>query len=107
MLKALTEQHIEEWVSVLPRDDLMSLSFTLHRLLTSVYGVKKTDAAESIGQLIGKNERTVYVNREKLSVTMQVASQTASKAIIRGKECFGKMRSSVRQHVTSSEKMLS
>ena len=57
--KALTEQHIQEWVSVLPRDDLMSLSLTLHHLLTNVYGVKKTDAAESIGQLIGKNERTV------------------------------------------------
>ena len=57
--KALAAQHIEEWVSVLSRDDLMSLSLTLHHVLVNIYGVTKRNAAEMIGNLIGKNERTV------------------------------------------------
>ena len=57
--KALAAQHVEEWVSVLSRDDLMSLSLTLHHVLVNIYGVTKRNAAEMIGNLIGKNERTV------------------------------------------------
>ena len=35
--QALALQHIEEWVSVLPRDDVMSLSLTLHHVLVLMY----------------------------------------------------------------------
>ena len=55
----LTEQHIEEWVSVLPRDDLMSLSLTLHHVIVDIYGLKKTTAADTIAKVIGKGECTV------------------------------------------------
>ena len=34
--QALALQHIEEWVSVLPRDDVMSLSLPLHHVLVNV-----------------------------------------------------------------------
>ena len=39
--KALAAQHIEEWVSVLSRDDLMSVSLTLHYVLVNIYGSLK------------------------------------------------------------------
>ena len=57
--KALAQTYIEEWVCALSRDDLMSLSITLHHALVDICGVKKTEAAEVIGHLINKSERTV------------------------------------------------
>lgn len=52
------------------RDDLMSLSITLHRTLVEICGVKKTEAAEIIGGLIDKTDRTV---REWTSVFFENA----------------------------------
>lgn len=57
--QALALQHIEEWVSVLPRDDVMSLSLTLHHVLVNVHGVKKVDAAQTIAEVTGKGKRTI------------------------------------------------
>ena len=38
--QALAVQHIEEWISVMSRDDLM-LSVTLHHVLVNEHGVRK------------------------------------------------------------------
>jgi len=46
-------------MSVLSRDDLMSLSLTLHHVLVNVHGVKKVDAAQTIAEVTGKGKRTV------------------------------------------------
>ena len=56
---AIAAEHIEEWVSMLHRDDIMSLSLMLHHAFVNVCKMKKTKAAEEIGKLIGKSERTV------------------------------------------------
>ena len=56
----MAEEFIQEWVSVLSRDDLMSLVITLHYLLDSC-GVLQTVAASKIATLIGKGERIVRV----------------------------------------------
>ena len=70
----------------------MSLSITLHHVLVEICGVKKTEAAEIIGGLIDKTDRTV---REGTSMFFKNAEvfQTESKAVIRGLVYFGKMRS--------------
>ena len=46
-------------MSVLHRDDVMSLSLMLHHTFVDVCEMKKMKAAEVIGNLIGKSERTV------------------------------------------------
>ena len=46
-------------MSVLPRDDLMSLSLTLHHVLVNVYGVKKVDAAQTIAEVTSKGKHTI------------------------------------------------
>ena len=57
--QALTVQHIEEWMSVMSRDDLMSLSLTLHHVLVNQHGVKKVHAAQTIAEVTGKGKHTV------------------------------------------------
>ena len=57
--QALTVQHIEEWMSIMSRDDLMSLSLTLHHVLVNQHSVKKVHAAQTIAEVTGKGKRTV------------------------------------------------
>ena len=53
----MAEEFIQEWVSVLLRDDLMSLVITLNHLLDQC--VLQTAAASKIAKVIGKGEGTV------------------------------------------------
>ena len=57
--QALAQEFIQDWVSALSRDDLLSLSVTLDHVLVRMCGVKKTEAAGIIGKVIDKSERTV------------------------------------------------
>ena len=61
----MMEQHNQEWITAMSRDDLMSLSMALHYMLVSVHNVKPSHAAESISSLIGKDERTIREWRYK------------------------------------------
>ena len=61
---AIAKKYIEEWVSMLHRDDIMSLSLMLHHSFVNVCKMKKTTAAKEIGKLIGKSERTVREGRK-------------------------------------------
>ena len=51
--------HAEERVSVLGRDEMMSLTLLLHDLLVSRMYLKHTDAAKIIGETVGESHRTV------------------------------------------------
>ena len=99
----MAEEFIQEWVSVLSRDDLMSLVITLNHLLDQC-GVLQTAAASKIATLIGKGERTV---REWRSIFLRMLDRflTVNKDTTKGKAFFGRMKSSVRLHVTTSEAM--
>ena len=80
-----------------PRDDLMSLSVTLTMLrhvLPYVYGLKMSGAAESIGRLIGKNERTVrewrllHTKRNPVCIEGVIGKSSVTPALIKHpKEC--------------------
>ena len=48
-----------EWVESLSRDDLLSLSVFLWHVLVGTLSFKLTDAAELIGRVIGRSDRTV------------------------------------------------
>ena len=74
--QTLTAQHIEEWMSVMSRDNVMLLSLTLHHVLVNVHGVKKVDAAQTIAEVTGKGEGSS-------SMTTLEHSQTVNKAITR------------------------
>lgn len=51
--------HIQDWIAAMSRDDIMSLSITLHYMLVTLHGVMPMKAADSIASLVGKTERTV------------------------------------------------
>lgn len=53
------KDYVEKWTSSLSRDNLKSLAMTLHYALVVLNGVKQTDAANQIANLILRNERTV------------------------------------------------
>ena len=48
-----------EWVESLSRDDLLSLSVFLWHVFVGILSFKLTDAAELIGRVIGRSDRTV------------------------------------------------
>ena len=61
------QSHIEEWVSSLARDHLMSLTMTLQYALVFIQGIKFMDAADCIAALIGNTVsewRSLFVNNE-------------------------------------------
>ena len=53
----LIEVYANEWIAGLDRDDLMSLTITLHHLLVFQLKLKVTDASKLIAELTGKGER--------------------------------------------------
>ena len=55
----MSEEFIQEWVSVLSRDDLMSLSIVLNHLLVTELGFQLTEAAKTLSKVIEKSDRTV------------------------------------------------
>ena len=57
----------QEWVELLGRDDLLSLSILLWYLLVNILQFQLTEAAKMIGTVIGKCDRTV---REWRSLTI-------------------------------------
>ena len=58
-MKELLCSHAQDWTSSLSREDLMSLSMTLHLALVKEHGVTHTNAAKLISPLIGRSERTM------------------------------------------------
>ena len=48
-----------EWVESLSRNDLLSLSVLLWYLLVGILSFKLTDAAEMIGKVLGRSDRTI------------------------------------------------
>ena len=55
----LIEVYAREWIAGLDRDDLMSLTITLHHLLVSELKLKLTNASELIAEFTGKRERAI------------------------------------------------
>lgn len=59
----LIEAYASDWMAGLDREDMMSLTITLHLLLVSKLKLKVTDAAQIIAELTGKGERAVRLWR--------------------------------------------
>jgi len=55
----MAEGFIQEWITILSRNDLMSLVITLNYLLVDKCSVLQTAAASMIAKLIHRSERTV------------------------------------------------
>ena len=51
--------YVQEWIASLSKDDLLSLSILLWHLLVGILLFKLTDAAEIIGRVLGRSDRTV------------------------------------------------
>ena len=51
----LVDEHVQNWVSTLSRDDLMSISLFLHQILVNKHGVLMTPASESIGKALNNS----------------------------------------------------
>ena len=51
--------YASEWVQSLSRDDLLSLSILLWHLLVGILSFKLTDAAKTIGRVLGRSDCTV------------------------------------------------
>ena len=53
------ENYASEWVESLSKDDLLSLSIVLWHLLVGILSFKLTSAAELIGRVVGRSDRTI------------------------------------------------
>ena len=51
--------YLTDWIASLSRDDLLSVSILLWHVLVGILGLKVTYAAETIGNLLGRSDRTV------------------------------------------------
>ena len=49
------KSHIESWISMLSRDNVMSLSVTLCYVLVTINGMSQSGAADVISSIIGKS----------------------------------------------------
>ena len=79
-----------EWVESLSRDDLLSLSVLLWYLLVGILSFKLTDAAEMIGKVLGRSDRTIASeNGESPSMLTKAPSQTQCKGGINEMVCYG------------------
>ena len=52
-------EHVQNWVSTLSRDDLMSFSLPFHQVLVNKHGELMTPASESIGKTLNMPGRTI------------------------------------------------
>jgi hypothetical protein len=48
--------YVDEWLSALDRDDIISLTIFLHHVLVHHLSLQLTDAAKIIGEAIGKSD---------------------------------------------------
>ena len=51
---AAMQVHVEEWLSTLDRDDVMSLTLLLHQLLVNRIQISVTEASKLIGETVKK-----------------------------------------------------
>ena len=55
----IADEPIQSWLDYLPRDDLQHTAFLLYTKLPTIFGLKKTDVASVVGEILDKNECTI------------------------------------------------
>ena len=83
--------HIESWISMLSRDNVMSLSVTLCYVLVTINGMSQSGAADVISSIIGKSERTFREWKYDFIKNKGFFSGT-EQGSTNGKGLFGSMR---------------
>ena len=53
------DESLQGWLDSLPRDNLQQMALLLYTRLPAIFGLKKTDTAAAVSEVLQKNERTV------------------------------------------------
>ena len=55
-ITAMGDEPLQAWV---PREDVQHMALLLYTRLPAIFGLKKTDTAAAVGEILQKNERTI------------------------------------------------
>ena len=58
-ITAMGDEPLQAWLDSLPREDLQHMALLLYTRLPTIFGLKKTDTATAVGEILQKNERTI------------------------------------------------
>ena len=53
------DESLQDWLDSLPREDLQQMALLLYTRLPAIFGLKKTDTAAAVSEVLQKNKRTV------------------------------------------------
>ena len=98
------DEPLQAWLVNLPRDDLQHMALLLYTRLSAIFGLNKTDTVDVVGDIIGKNKRTVRrwvddftLNEGEFSESQQ-GRYTRSNTLISSEEICEKARVYVREN---------
>ena len=58
-IRNTAEEPLQSWLETVPHDDLQHMALLLYTSFPVIFGLRKTDAAAAVGQVLHKNERTI------------------------------------------------
>jgi hypothetical protein len=58
-ITAMGDEPLQAWLDSLPREDFQHMALLLYTRLPALFGLKKTDTAAAVGEILQKNERTI------------------------------------------------
>jgi hypothetical protein len=58
-ITAMGDEPLQAWLDSLPREDFQHMALLLYKRLPTIFGLKKTDTATAVGEILQKNERTI------------------------------------------------
>ena len=58
-ITAMGDEPLQAWLDSLPREDVQHMALLLYTRLPAIFGLKKTDTAAAVGDILQKNERTI------------------------------------------------
>ena len=85
------KNHIESWISMLSRDNIMSLSVTLYYVLVTFNDMSQSGTADGISSIIEKSERTFREWKYDF-ITNKGFFWYRARKIPTARDCFASMR---------------
>lgn len=103
-IAAMGDEPLQEWLDNLPREDLQHTALLLYTRLPVIFGIKKTETAAAVGEILQKNERTIrrwvddFASNEGEFSDSQKGHYTRNNTLMSNEEICEKARVYVREN---------
>ena len=103
-ITAMGDEPLQAWLNSLPREDVQHMAMLLYTRLPAIFGLKKTDTAAAVGDILQKNERTIrrwiddFASNEGEFSDSQQGHYTRSTTLMSNDEICKKARVYIREN---------